>query len=170
MSTAATHTQLPFAALSRRSTTSPGWVSFAEYVSETWTRTQQKNQEFDQTLQTHPPFPPSKESQEPGFATQARTRAEGWVTRSRLVQLVHSVQKMGVGRAGETGGGKGHVAASSEVCMVRAKEAEPGLGDISGVPEVWSPAGTEKIAHFSCVYECNPIWVTFGGSPSQDAT
>lgn len=63
------------------------------------------------------------------------------MTRSRLVQLVHSVQKMGVGRAGETGGGKGHVAASSEGCMVRAKEAEPGLGDISGVPEVWSPAG-----------------------------
>lgn len=134
MSTAATHTQLPLAALSRRSTTSPGWVSFAEYVSETWTRRQQKNQELGQTLQTYPPFPPSQESQEPGFATQVRTRAEGWVTRTRLVQLVHSVQKMGVGRGGETGGSRGHVAASFGGCMVRAKEAEPSLGDISGVP------------------------------------
>ena len=134
MSTAATHTQLPLAALSRRSTTSPGWVTFAEYFSETWTQTQQKNQELGQTLQTYPPFPHSKESQDPGFATPVRTRVEGGMTRTRLVQLAHSVQKMEVGRDGETGGGRGHVAASFGRYMVRAQEAEPGLGDLSGVP------------------------------------
>lgn len=64
LSTAATHTQLPLAALTRRSMTSPGWVSFAEYVSETWTQTQQKTRELDQTLQTHPPtHPPSLPSE-----------------------------------------------------------------------------------------------------------
>ena len=54
---------------------------------------------------------------------------------TRLVQLVHSVQKMGgEKRGGEMGGDRGHVAASFGGCRERTWGAEPVWGDMSGVP------------------------------------
>ena len=53
-----THVAAPCSPDLPMSTTSPGWVSFTEYVNDTWTRAQQRSQQLGQTLPNHLPTLP----------------------------------------------------------------------------------------------------------------
>lgn len=116
---------------------SPGRVSFAEYISETWTQTQQSSQELGRTLPNHVSAHLPRRvghhqpSCDPDLAAQVRTRVGGRVTGTRLAELRRSVQRTG----GKGWGDRGRVAASFKGCREREQEADPTVGDMSSVPQ-----------------------------------